>query len=136
MVDTLWQVIHDEPVSPRQLNPKVPRDLEPIVLKCLEKTPARRYASVAELAGDLRRFSMASRSQRGRPARLNERGRWCRRQPVVAALMAAVALALMLGAGMSTFFAIEANARAREAIDERKRVERAHRRSADRETPR
>src|SRR5262249_38893919 len=53
---TLMQVIHEEPVAPRRLKPGVPRDLEIITLKCLQKDAAKRYGSAAELADELRRW--------------------------------------------------------------------------------
>ncbi len=56
VLDTLDQVRSNEPVPPSQLVPKIPRDAETICLKCLEKDPARRYADVAAVAEDLRRF--------------------------------------------------------------------------------
>jgi serine/threonine protein kinase len=52
----LQQVLHDEPTPPARIQPDVPRDLETICLKCLEKNPSQRYASAAELAEDLERF--------------------------------------------------------------------------------
>ncbi len=61
-MDTVLQVIGEEPVPPRRLNASIPRDLETIVLKCLEKEPAKRYDSAAALAGDLRRFLDGGRS--------------------------------------------------------------------------
>jgi serine/threonine protein kinase len=54
--DTVRQLLHDEPVPPARVRPDVPRDLETVCLKCLEKDPARRYAGAGELADDLGRF--------------------------------------------------------------------------------
>src|SRR5207245_2189149 len=56
VADTLQQLLHTEPVSPRLLNPNVPRDLETICLKCLEKDPRRRYETAQALALDIQRY--------------------------------------------------------------------------------
>jgi tetratricopeptide (TPR) repeat protein len=94
--DTLEQVARQEPVPPRRLQPKAPRDLETVCLKCLEKEPARRYASAAELADDCDAF-LQGRPTRARPARPWGRAwRWARRHP--AAVVAALALAGLLAA--------------------------------------
>src|SRR5262245_46236103 len=93
----LLQVLHDEPRPPRQLNDKVPRDLETICLKAMAKTPARRYATAQELADDLRRF-LRGEPIRARPiGRLESLGRWCRRNPVAAGLLLAVSLSSAFG---------------------------------------
>jgi ABC-type amino acid transport substrate-binding protein/sugar lactone lactonase YvrE len=95
VMETLYQVLHDEPVPVRRLQPSVPADLETICHKCLQKESAKRYASAADLAEDLRRFQ-ADESIRGRPVGQWERGwRWCRRHPWPVAV-AAVASALLL----------------------------------------
>jgi serine/threonine protein kinase/WD40 repeat protein len=99
------KVLHEPPVPPRKLDPRLPRDLETIVLKCLAKDPAERYATAEVLAEDLRRF-LADRPIRARRASDAERlWRWCRRNPVVAGLLAAVALLLSLVAVISTIAA-------------------------------
>jgi serine/threonine protein kinase len=88
----LLQVLQDEPRLPRQLNDKVPRDLETICLKAMAKTPSRRYAAARDLTDDLRRY-LRREPISARPARWPERlGRWCRRNPVAAGLLLAVSL--------------------------------------------
>jgi serine/threonine protein kinase len=104
VLETLQQVKTAEPVPPSRLVPGLPRDIETICLKCLQKDPGRRYESAAALAEDLRRY------QAGEPivARLAgsaERAwRWCQRNPALAGLMATVAtllVAVALGATLS-----------------------------------
>src|SRR5262249_53671763 len=86
--ETMLQVLTADPVPPRRLQPGVPRDLETICLKCLEKTPGKRYASAQALGDDLARF-LAGEPIEARPIGAWERGmKWARRRPAVAALTA------------------------------------------------
>jgi WD40 repeat protein/serine/threonine protein kinase len=95
-LDTVMQVLNDEPVPPVRLQPKLPQDLDTICLKCLHKEPHKRYASAAALAEDLARFQ-ADLPIQARPIGQVERfGRWCRRYPLVASLIAALAVFMML----------------------------------------
>ncbi|MFI5461191.1 MAG: hypothetical protein ACHRXM_37775 [Isosphaerales bacterium] len=106
-MDTLIQVLEEEPVSPRQLNAQVPRDLETICLTCLQKAPARRYASAAALGEDLLRY-LANRPIQARPVGRAERlWRWCKRNPWLAATIGTVAAALLAVAVVSTVFTLE-----------------------------
>jgi WD40 repeat protein len=89
------RVRHEEPARPRKLEPRIPRDLETIVLKALAKEPARRYQAAADLAEDLRRY-LADRPVRARRSSAAERvWRWCRRNPAVASLVGAVFVLLL-----------------------------------------
>jgi WD40 repeat protein/predicted Ser/Thr protein kinase len=87
---TLTQVMNDEPAPPRRINSSVPRDLETICLRCLQKQPARRYASAREVTNDLAAF-LERRPIRARPVSWLEKVMlWCRRRPAFALLILAV----------------------------------------------
>ena len=110
------QVLSEEPLALRRLNDNVPRDLETICLKAMAKEPTRRYQMACELAEDLRRY------RRGEPilarpvGRLERSVSWCRRRPLVAALLLALTLAIAGGvAGISWNWA--------EAVRQRRRME-------------
>jgi serine/threonine protein kinase len=104
VLDTISQVVTDDPVPPRRLQPRLPVDIETICLKCLQKAPMLRYATAADLADDLGRF-LADEPIAARPVgRLERCWRWCRRHPaevtraVAGALVLLFFLALWLGA--------------------------------------
>lgn len=93
VLETLQRIRYDDPVSPRRLQRGIPRDLETICLRCLEKDPQRRYPSALALAEDLRRFRNGEPIH-ARPISLWERGwKWSRRRPAHATLAAVCLLA-------------------------------------------
>jgi formylglycine-generating enzyme required for sulfatase activity/tRNA A-37 threonylcarbamoyl transferase component Bud32 len=100
-LDTLLQVVHDEPVPVRHLQPKVPRDLETICHKCLQKEPRKRYRSAALLAEDLRRFRTGEPIQARPVGRIERTVKWVKRNAVVTGATLAVVLALTLGTAVS-----------------------------------
>jgi tetratricopeptide (TPR) repeat protein/tRNA A-37 threonylcarbamoyl transferase component Bud32 len=106
MLETLYQVRHQEPLPPSRLQPKIPRDLETICLKCLHKEPAKRYANCEALADDLHRF-LGHEPIRARPvSRFEHAWRWCRRNPRVAALSAAVVFLVLVVAASLGFMSV------------------------------
>jgi hypothetical protein len=91
------QISRQEPARPRVLDSRIPRDLETILMKAIEKDPRRRYPSAEALAGDLRRCLADEPIQARRIGPLERLGRWGRRNPLVAGLSAAVVLVAVLG---------------------------------------
>lgn len=123
----LHQVIHDEPPSPRKLNATVPRDLETITLKCLDKDPDRRYATAGEVEAELTRW-LGGHAIESRPIPTTLRAiRWCRRNPwpavytltiICFAMAALISYSVMLRQD-----AIRLSARLTEEIELRKRID-------------
>lgn len=97
-VATMELIRTEDPVPPHRLNPAVPRDLETICLKCMEKDPRHRYPSADDLAAELDRFT-SGMPVRARPVGVIGRAwRWRRRNPVVAAMVAALLVLPLLSA--------------------------------------
>jgi WD40 repeat protein/predicted Ser/Thr protein kinase len=132
-VEIIRRVLDEEPVPPRQRNPQVAPDLDAIILKCLEKEPARRYPAAAEVAAELRRF------RRGEPiaARPIGRGerlrRWCRRKPWQAAVaaLAGLAILLVLVLGVTSSLAAAEQRRLRVAMEQERNEAQQMRRRAE-----
>jgi tetratricopeptide (TPR) repeat protein/tRNA A-37 threonylcarbamoyl transferase component Bud32 len=102
-LDTILHVIAYDPVPPSRLEPKTPRDLETVCLKCLQKDPQRRYSSARELADDLLRF-LDGLPIRARPvSRIERTLKWVRRRPGAAALLggAVVLVLVLVGLGVA-----------------------------------
>jgi serine/threonine protein kinase len=96
-METAWQVISQEPVEPNRLQAGTPPDLETICLKCLHKEAAKRYLSALDLAEDLRYFQAGAPITARPVGRVERAWRWCRRNPAVASLAAAVVMLLLGG---------------------------------------
>ena len=128
-VDTILQVVSNEPTPLRQINPKVPKDLETICLKCLQKQAPKRYASAEMLAEELRRYTI-DKPITARPVGQAERVvKWVRRNPVVASLALVVLLVLasgLIGIGWAYRVALEqrsiAEKRATDLASEKRKV--------------
>lgn len=115
MQEMLRQVLADDPVAPRLLNPEVPRELETICLKCLDRDPARRYQSAAQLAEDLRRF-LAHEPIVAQPvSSVGRFTRWCRRRPALAAAWL-LAVTLAVGSTVAAFWIAQARTEAETSL--------------------
>jgi tetratricopeptide (TPR) repeat protein len=110
LLETLEQVKMLEPVSPSRLVPGLPHDIETICLKCLQKEPAKRYASVATLEDDLRRYCAGEPILARRISTAERTWRWCRRNPVVSGLVAALLMVLVGGLTTTTAMWLRADA--------------------------
>lgn len=91
------QILHDEPPRPRRLNSSIPRDLETICLKCMEKEPSCRYATARELEDDLKRY-LNGEAILARPVGpLGRIWRWCKRNRAVSFLASGLGAAIAAG---------------------------------------
>jgi serine/threonine-protein kinase len=140
-LETVQQVLAQEPVSLRRLQPKVPLDLETICLKCLSKEPSRRYATAKALANDVRRYLQGEPIQARRTSVVERAWRWCRRNPAVAGLLATVGFvflaavtSLALGLVLLNEEQRRTEQRRREAVAERERADANARAAAEQRT--
>jgi WD40 repeat protein len=121
-LDTLTQVLNQEPVPPTRVQPRVPRDLDTICLQCLQKAPTARYANAAALADDLGRF-LGGEPIRARRVRLHERvWLWARRNPGWAGMLTAVASLLLAIAVVSSLLTVRLNTALSGAEAEKRRA--------------
>jgi hypothetical protein len=121
---TLLQVVNEEPVQPSRLNHRVPRDLETICLKCLQKEPQGRYPDATGLTEDLLCYLLGRAIAAQPVGRLERVGKWIRRNPAIASLSAAAMFTLLAGTVVSLLFGFEARRQEGLATDRANELER------------
>src|SRR5207253_2612196 len=114
--------IEDEPAPPSRLLGRVPRDLETVCLKCLEKDPRRRYASAEALAEDLRRFQAGEPITARRVGRLERAAKWARRRPAIAGLLVLVVAVAATGLALVVWQWREAVAQRELALEQQRQA--------------
>src|SRR5262249_21264270 len=121
---TLLAALEQEAEPPSRHCSGIDRDLDTICLKCLQKEPGRRYATAGALADDLQRY-LDGEPIHARPVgRIERLARWCRRQPLLAALSAAVVLSVTVGVALVVWQWQRAESHLRETLEERAETER------------
>jgi len=132
--ETFRQLLADDPVSPSKLQPKLPRDLVTVCLRCLEKDPLRRYPSAGELVADLRRF-LGGQPVLARPITPLERAvKWAHRSPTVAGLIGALVVGAVCAFIAISLLWIQAEHRAKDAAVARDAESEARRRAEETST--
>ncbi|MCI0360884.1 MAG: serine/threonine protein kinase [Planctomycetaceae bacterium] len=123
-IDTLRRVLVDEPPHPQQFSRRIPDDLAAIVMRCLDKSPTRRYLAAADLAADLARF-LEGKPTLARPLSMTERAtRWVRRNQAVSAVLALTTVVVALGVGLVAY---DQRLKRMNVVHERQRAESAYR---------
>jgi tetratricopeptide (TPR) repeat protein len=120
------QIISEDPPSPRKLNSHIPRDLETICLKCLQKSPERRYATAGDMAADLRSWLKREPIQARPLGRFHRAVRWCQRRPAIASLLALVIGVTILGFTLVTWQWRQTRAQYLEAVRQQERADLYH----------
>ncbi len=115
IVETLRQVIEEEPVEPRILNSDVDADLETVCLKCLNKEPSQRYQTATELVEELNRYLEGHPIHARSVTRVERLWRWCRRNRMIALLSGTAVGSILIGFFVSVYFAVLAERRAAQA---------------------
>ncbi len=114
-MDTVKQVLETEPVSPSRVQLRVPRDLETICLKCLQKEPHKRYATAKDMAADLNRYLFGEPIRARRTPPIERAVKWARRRPAIATVLAFGTLTLLTSLGAGAWYWSDKTARERDA---------------------